>query len=268
MFKIGSEYYRMLFLDTNAIREISANSNYAFRGFTKKFFTGSERYAPCFSIYNVVELWSNEENYNLFLNIFSSIPCFMFFPIQSILDEEFNRDQTGHPFQFNGHIANAFIPNSVLSSSNMRSFLNAMRSSGVSVAIENKIGKLKLTAEAWEQTRHKTYQRTEKDFRELESSLVLKDLVNFGYLKPINSFENFPSLRIMEYSQYCRVHLSHAHIKANDVMDVELSHITPYMDAIITESFQSNVLKKAKSFIPQLNNLEIYTLRDIREPNT
>lgn len=266
MQRVGSKEYKMLFLDTNAIREISTNNNNAFKGFTKKFIIGSERFAPCISIYNIVELWSNEENYNSFLNVFCDIPCFMFFPIQTILDEEFKCDQTGQTFKFDGRIANAFIPDSIQPSSNLLSFLNMMRSSDVSTAIEHKIRQLKLIANTWELTRNKFYQSTEKYYRGLESYLVQKDLNNFGYHNQINNIENFPSLRIMEYSQYCRVHLSHAQIKPNDVMDVEISHITPYMDAVITENFQSNVLKKSRSFIPQLKNLEVYTLRDIREP--
>jgi len=47
-------------------------------------------------------------------------------------------------------------------------------------------------------------------------------------------------------------------------MDITISCIVPYLDAIITEGFQADVYKKAKRFIPQLSNLEIYTLKDIR----
>jgi len=50
----------------------------------------------------------------------------------------------------------------------------------------------------------------------------------------------------------------------NDAMDVKISCIMPYMDAVITENFQANVYKKARKLIPKLNKLEIYTLKDIR----
>ena len=50
----------------------------------------------------------------------------------------------------------------------------------------------------------------------------------------------------------------------NDAMDVIISCIVPYMDAVVTENFQANVYKKAMKLIPQLNQLEIYTLKDIR----
>jgi len=47
-------------------------------------------------------------------------------------------------------------------------------------------------------------------------------------------------------------------------MDVEISGAIPYVDAVITEGFQSDVLNKAKRFIHQIRELEIYTLKDIR----
>lgn len=48
-------------------------------------------------------------------------------------------------------------------------------------------------------------------------------------------------------------------------MDITISGIVPYLNAVITENYQANVYKKAKSFIPQMQSLEIYTLKDIRE---
>lgn len=69
----------------------------------------------------------------------------------------------------------------------------------------------------------------------------------------------------MEYSHFARIYQTKKKIKANDVMDVQISCIVPYIDAVITENYQADIYKKAKSIIPQLMDLEIYTLRDIRQ---
>lgn len=71
---------------------------------------------------------------------------------------------------------------------------------------------------------------------------------------------------MMEYSQFLRIFKTQKTIKPNDVMDVLISSIAPYVDAviIITENFQAGVYKKAKKFIPQIKELEIYRLKDIR----
>ena len=50
-------------------------------------------------------------------------------------------------------------------------------------------------------------------------------------------------------------------------MDVLISSIAPYVDAVITENFQADVYKKAKKLIPQIKELEIYRLKDIRMEN-
>ena len=43
-----------------------------------------------------------------------------------------------------------------------------------------------------------------------------------------------------------------------------ISSNEPYDDAVITENFQADVYKKAKKLIPQIKELEIYRLKDIR----
>ena len=68
----------------------------------------------------------------------------------------------------------------------------------------------------------------------------------------------------MAFSQFNRVHLTKKIIKPNDVMDTSISAIVPHVDAVVTEKYQANVYKTAKSFIPEMKPLEIYTLKDIR----
>ena len=69
---------------------------------------------------------------------------------------------------------------------------------------------------------------------------------------------------MMEYSQFLRIFKTQKTIKSNDVMDVLISSIAPYVDAVITENFQADVYKKAKKLIPQIKELEIFRLKDIR----
>ena len=47
-------------------------------------------------------------------------------------------------------------------------------------------------------------------------------------------------------------------------MDTIISAIVPYMNAVITENYQANVYKTAKSFIPEMKSLELYTLKNLR----
>ena len=84
--KIGQNTYKLILLDTNALREIVTNTNLSGKGFLQNFFTGESSYAPCFSIYNVIELMPYKDIYEKFLEYFSIIPCLMTFPVKSICD--------------------------------------------------------------------------------------------------------------------------------------------------------------------------------------
>lgn len=54
---IGVNDYKLILLDTNALREIVTNTNMSGKGFLERFFACSlDAYVPCFSIYNVIEL--------------------------------------------------------------------------------------------------------------------------------------------------------------------------------------------------------------------
>lgn len=105
----------------------------------------------------------------------------------------------------------------------------------------------------------------DKFYKFHEAQTVIKDLVNFGI--PVTSnidTSKLPASRMMEYSQFLRILKTQKTIKPNDVMDVLISSIAPYVDAVITENFQADVYKKAKKLIPQIKELEIFRLKDIR----
>lgn len=105
----------------------------------------------------------------------------------------------------------------------------------------------------------------DKFYKFQETETVIKDLVNFGI--PVTSnidISKLPASRMMEYSQFSRIFKTQKTITPNDVMDILVSSIVPYVDAVITENFQADVYKKAKKLIPQIKDLEIYRLRDIR----
>lgn len=80
---IGANNYNLILLDTNAIREIVTNTNMAGNGFLERFFShSSDAYAPCFSIYNAIELMPYQDIFEKFLEFFSTIPCLMIFPVK------------------------------------------------------------------------------------------------------------------------------------------------------------------------------------------
>lgn len=275
--KIGENIYKLVLLDTNALREIVCNTNLSGKGFLLKFFNDDAKYAPCFSIYNAIELMPYKDIFENFLNFFSTIPCLMTFPAKSIFQKEYDCYTNGLAFEITNEIAYAFTPYSPHDSYNCKHFFTSLTDNIDLVdVIQKEIIQFPSVAKDWESKRSSAKEMLknmglplnmidEKFYRSQENETVLKDLRNFGIaVTPNTDISKLPASRMMEYSQFIRIYQTEKQIKPNDVMDVQISCIVPYVDAVITENFQADVYKKAKRLIPQMKELEIYTLKDIR----
>lgn len=275
MVNIGGKNYKLVFLDTNALREIALNTYNARQGFSQRFFNAGSIYAPCFSFYNIIELLPYKDIYDAFTTYFSVTPCFMFFPEKTIAKYEYSCFLHKSSPVFSNEIANAFSPFLVNGNVSFRRYLDVTLTSSFLAAIEHELSLLPIATEVWQQQRenrmistHKNTQYTsfnDQYYLEHEYASIVKDIQLRGlpYRKDYNIYY-FPSLRIFEYSQYNRVYLTSKEISLSDTMDVEISGVIPYVDAAITERFQAGVLQKAKKIIPQIENLEVFTLKDIR----
>lgn len=201
----------------------------------------------------------------------------MFFPAKIIIQEEYKQYLKGEALLITNEIAIAFTPVIKNGCYNYRKFDDLMKHDLKLVdTIKNEIICLESIADSWQKQRIDTKKLLarinipldiidDRFYYDQEKQTIIKDLKNFGIM-PKNEIDisNLPSFRMMEYSQFRRIHMTNKKISPNDVMDVTISCAAPYMDAVITESFQADVYKKAKKFIPQLKHLEIYTLKDIR----
>lgn len=276
---IGSNDYKLILIDTNAIREIVTNTNLSGKGFLQKFFSqASTLYAPCFSIYNVIELMPYQDIYEKFLEFFSLVPCFVIFPVKNIFLKEVECYLSEKEFVLDNQIMNAFTPYGLKENYNCKSFFEKLAEEKELMAnIKLEVKRFSTIAMEWEKRRSSAEillksqhlplnMIDEKFYRAQEKATIIKDLKNYGIeISSEIDISKLPASRIMEYSQFIRIYQTHKSIKANDVMDIQISCIVPYVDAVITENFQADIYKKAKSIIPQLKKLEIYTLRDIRQ---
>lgn len=267
----------MILLDTNALREIITNTYLSEKGFFLNFFGGEILYAPCFSIYNVIELMPYRNIYEQLLDFFSKVPCLMIFPAKTIIQEEYKQYISGQPLQITNQISNAFTPAINNRSNNCRKFFEDMQhNTKLMQTIQSEVARLPSVASSWEQQRIDAKQLLknmrlpsnmidEKFYVTQERETIIKDLKNWDITpKETVDITALPSLRIMEFSQFNRIHMTNKKVLPNDVMDIKISCIIPYVDAVVTENFQADVYKKARKLIPQINQLEIYTLRDIR----
>lgn len=276
MITLNGKEYKLVFLDTNALREVATDVNNARQGFFKKFLIQNTSYIPCFSIYNIIELKPYDDFYKLFLEIFGSIPCFMFFPLTSIIYEEFSQYKDGQSPKITNKIVYAFNPNSNNSSDNLSWFLEHGYNDDVTKRVKDEISLFPTVLKIWESQRLQYAKELEilqlprniiddKYYLFNEHEAISKDLENRGInIEPSFSVESFPSLRMIEYSHFKHVHQTIKAIKINDILDIEISGAVPYVDCVITEAFQADIYKKAKKIIPTMSSLEVLTLKDIR----
>lgn len=278
MITLNNKEYKLLFLDTNAIREITNNHNSCGKVFFEKFFLNGPEYVPCFSIYNIIEIRTDKERFDIFLNFFSIIPCILFSSYKTIIKEEFLSLKNKSQVSLDKLILNTFYPSNDDKLYNFRKFITSNLEQKVIIqTIDNDIEGLDLIVKAWQSQKQETNKElkkrnlalntiNDKHYKLNEKESIINYLKNSEKIIT-TEIEKFPSIRIMQYSLFSRLYYTQKEIKKNDVMDIKISCIIPYIDAVITEKFQADVYKKAKKLIPQINDLEIYTLKDIKPTN-
>ncbi|MCG8483066.1 MAG: hypothetical protein MJA31_07130, partial [Clostridia bacterium] len=257
--------YKLLLLDTNALREIVLNNDNSFLGFINRFIGNSNMYAPVFSIYNVIELFPYQDIYDNFIRVFSVVPCLMFLPYKIILNEEVNSLNNNRCFIINNKVAHAFTMLGSSSSYKLDIFMGKLWNDvELRNTITSEIEGLDEIAKAWNETKRSFLRlnykiNLKKLYLKLEKSAIIKDLKNHNIkVEDKIDIKKLPGARIMEYSHFMRVYDRKKLVTRNDVMDVKMSCSVPYVDAVITEAYQAELYRRAKSFITQLKDLEIY----------
>lgn len=276
MITLNNRIYKLVFLDSNALREVSSNQYNAGQGFFKKFFLMNSNYIPCFSIYNIIELKPHVELYTMFLNVFNSIPSYMFFPLDSIIKEEYRLFISGETPQLTNKIIYAFNPFTASNSDKISWYLEQVYNEEMINRVKQELSQFPEVLMSWEAQRLQYTQQLEtlhlpknfindKYYLYNEHEAIRKDLAQRGIkVEPSFSVHSFPSLRMIEYSHFKHVHQTKKAVKINDILDIEISGAVPYVDCVITEAFQADVYKKARNIIPSMNSLEVLTLKDIR----
>jgi len=274
---LNGKQYKLVYLDTNVLRAITDNENGFGKYFFKHYFLNQDDRAPCFAFANVCEIKPYKDIFQKFMDMFSLIPHLMFYHYRILVREEFNAYKQSQKYSLNNQVMRAFIPIGRRDEDNFRKFISKIYSSGeLSRILENEKTELNSIVVDWEASRTKNQtmftaagivkeKALERLYLSFEKETVIKDLAVEGLsLDRDADYENFPSLRMVEYSLFQRQYLTKKPLEINDVMDIRMSAFIPYVDEVITEGFQANVYKKAQNHIVELKGLEIHTLKDFR----
>jgi hypothetical protein len=75
----------------------------------------------------------------------------------------------------------------------------------------------------------------------------------------------FPSLKASLYTAFHKFYADRTRVPSrSDGFDIIISAATPYVEAIVTENHQAEALRKIQRLDPFLDDLAIFTLRDLR----
>lgn len=80
----------------------------------------------------------------------------------------------------------------------------------------------------------------------------------------LQTIDKFPSVKMMMYTTFYKYYVDNRKPILSDVFDIVISALLPYVDIFITERHQAEVIRKTKARDEFINNLEVYTLRELR----
>lgn len=265
--------YRLCLLDTNALSEIVKNPQKEGRGFVETF--NPESYVPCFTVYNLIELRRKLEVYKAFLKFFSKYPAFLLKTLKQIGEEEFDAYESKVSIS---PLFNAFSPLGHNSTYMLEEFIGNFFSTPEIAELE-KNWRLndEETLRIWlENKRNFSPKKSATNAVDAERYVKEAGIQTLIQLSPkwvqrmlenghVPNLEHFPSLKVMLYSQYYRIFEPTWEPRPQEVTDVMIMAVSPYVDAVVTERFQAEVFKKVKNKMPLINTLEVATLKDLRK---
>jgi len=271
----GKEY-NLCLIDTNIISEISKNKLGERNKFFKHFLANS--WAICITSGSLFEIRKNPQVYKQFLEVFSIFPFLFLKPFINLFEEEKRVYETKEKLspiqlsisfanknpklQLKGFMQELFSNNEVIESEKMRRI-------GETQVLNNWLSRIKNFNPELETANSKDADRYVKEA--LIQTIIKLDIdLGSNFIsekiekKEEIEFEKFQSVMIMLYSQYYRLYDSGWKSAPQEVTDIEIMAAVPYMDVVITENFQAEILKKVRNIYSPISKLEILTLRDIR----
>lgn len=268
---LNGTHYKKILLDTNVLREFLFENDgternkqgmRSFSNYMQNYILPSERYVLLISVFSLLELQAYKDLFDRFLARFHFIPLFVVMPDECILEQEFCHYKTGTRLKLDEN-SNKIIYAISYFNNPLQQFTQTLFSH---IDIGNTLKNLQETAQQWSKERKHTKYISENNYYRNNEVTIIKRVVSkhFDYTEGSIELECFPGLRLMQFSQYKKVHFTSKPIEINDVMDVKISCVVPYVDIVIIEKQQAEFYKQSQSIIPQMSKVRVLTLTELR----
>jgi hypothetical protein len=274
MLAVGETMYPLCLLDTMAVSEMVKRPNPTLGNFYSWAHQTEPQFVPCFSVFTLIELRRKPDLFHEFIEQFHPLPCVLMKGYEELLQEEVEAypDPSGiDPCSI------AFTP--LGDEGNLLSNLPTILSNRELLererywnAAPREIVEGMVSLVANFPPANDKYTAVEiREFIEMAgfSQLVYrahsfaKRIVDRGQALDIDAF---PSLKASLYTAFHKFYLDPTRKPTDsDAFDVIISASVPYVEAIITEAHQAEVLRKIKRRDDFIGDLRVFTLREFRQ---
>lgn len=277
MIDIEGTNYKLMLIDTNVIREVVKN-NMRERE-TLLDIMACENVLPCISIISLFEIRKRPDIFDRFLDVFSVVPFLLIKPQNQVFEEELR--EYPNP-KAKSIIAFSFSPFNLDPNANTKVFLSKLFSERDVVRVETK----------WEKHGKKESLKSilslKKNFVPRTGGANISDAKRFvqgslpqyvGLTAPRWMSKNkqiflnlnpdaFPSIQVMLLNVYYCFYDDTRRWEENDIFDILINSTVAYMDIIIAERFQAEVMRKVKKTLELVSHLQVESVGFLRYPES
>jgi len=273
MIVLNGREYKLLLVDTNVVSEMIKNPTREFKSFLE--WTVPNKFIPSFSLFTVLEIRKAVDIYEKFLELFSVLPCVILKSHEQLFTEEvvhYPNPKTINPI--------LVASSGVLAPENqkLKDLLNAVFSDSENLKNENiwNEGKfevvegIKSLVENFPPNGKKYTSKRIREFIEIAGFAQIamrapkfaKSKLDSGIAVSVDAFL---SLKMILYTVFYKFYNDPRQSSSSDTFDLIISAVTPYVDAVISENHQVEVIKKIKSQDDFIQHVQGFTLRHLRQ---
>jgi hypothetical protein len=274
MLTMNGTDYRLCLLDTNAISEMVKRPP-VLRRFLAWAHENRPWFVPCFSPFTLLELRRSHVLYREFIERFGPIPCLLLKSHEQLLEDEVRNypnpstiDPTllgfavlgGEGNQMAKVLPSAFGTDSLFEQERMWNESQDEIVEGIGSLVPNF-----------------PPERDTYTHAEVRLFLEFTGLTQLFFRAPgfaekivgsdeVLNVDAFPSLKATGYTVFHKFYSDRTRKPTpSDAFDIIISAATPYVDAVVTENHQAEVLRKTMRQDDFVGDLSVFTLKDFRE---
>lgn len=275
MLKLGPKDYPLCLLDTNAVSEVLKHRDREFRNYLDWSLGTTPIHVPTFSLFTVLELRRSPALYEKFTEVFKVVPCAVLKSYSQLVHDEID----AYPDPSHVDPCAITFAGPLAGDANLAAVLDHYFRSDEGQDRERmwNAGQAEIVSGICSRVpnfppKNKTYTPREvRTFLEIAGFVQIayhdvafaQHVVDSGEAVEIDAF---PAVKAVGFTVFHKFYVDKARAPSDsDAFDLIISSAAPYVEAIVTENHQAEVLRKTQRRDDFISHLRIFTLGDFRD---